>query len=310
MRKKVDIRMKIRTLFYAIKQGFINIKRNRMFSLASIGTIMASLFLFGIFYFIISNFQYMIHTAEKSVGITVFFQEDLKEEQIKKIGDQIGKRKEVAKMEYISPEEAWAIFKREYFKNAKELTDTFAEDNPLETSASYAIYLKDVSKQPELVKYIKKIPGVREVNSSEVTARSLSSFNLLVAYVSVTIIIILIAVAIFLISTTVTMGISVRKDEIAIMKLIGATDFFVRAPFVVEGVLIGLIGAIIPLGILYVIYHQAVSYIMTKFHILSGILHFLTAKAVFHTLVPVSLCIGMGIGFLGSFFTVKKHLQV
>ena len=113
-----------------------------------------------------------------------------------------------------------------------EYADGFTE-NPLADSANLQIYLKDVSMQPALVTYLESIQGVREVNRSEVTATTLSGMNKLIAYISIGIIVILLAVSVFLISNTVTIGISVRKEEINIMKYIGATDFFVRAPFVI-----------------------------------------------------------------------------
>ena len=116
--------------------------------------------------------------------------------------------------------------------------------------------------------------------------------------------------AVFLISNTVTVGISVRKEEIAIMKLIGATDFLVRAPFIVEGIVIGLIGAAIPLGILYVLYEKIILYIGDKFKFISNMIQFLSVDQVFHTLVPVALLLGVGIGFIGSRITIRKHLKV
>ena len=218
---------------YSIKQGFKNIYHNRLFSLASIGTIAACLFLFGIFYFMLSNLTYMISEAETSVGVTVFFDENLSDQRIKEIGNEIRKRPEVAKIEYTSAEEAWEKVKQDMFDGREELAESFGNDNPLRDSASYGVYLRDVSKQSQLVAYIESLEGVRQVKSSDTTAEGLSTFNKLVGYVSIAIIVILIAVAVFLISTTISMGISVRKDEIAIMKLIGATDFFVRAPFIV-----------------------------------------------------------------------------
>ncbi len=300
----------ISTLWYSIKQGVKNIYHNRMFSLASIGTITACLFMFGIFYFLLSNFRYMIHNAETSVAVTVFFDEGITDQEIEKIGKLIDSREEVANYTFVSAEEAWESFKEEVFQGQEDLEASFGEDNPLQDSASYQIYLNDISKQGELVAYLEQLEGVRQVNSSDTTASSLTSFNTLVAYVSVAIIIILLAVAIFLISTTVTMGISVRKDEIAIMRLIGATDFLVRAPFIVEGIIIGLVGASLPLGILYLIYNRVVEYVSIRFSLLSNILTFLSVEEVFSTLVPVSLLLGIGIGFLGSAMTVRKHLKV
>ena len=138
----------------------------------------------------------------------------------------------------------------------------------------------------------------------------LSGANLLIAYVSLGIIVILLAVSIFLISNTVAIGISVRAEEINIMKYVGATDFFVRAPFVLEGMLIGLLGAALPLWMLFGLYNYVLRLIVESFSILSGFLDFLPVEELFAVLTPLCLMVGVGIGFLGSVTTVKKHLQV
>ena len=164
--------------------------------------------------------------------------------------------------------------------------------------------------QDALVTWLQSIPEVRKVNYSEMTANTLSGLNLLIAYVSMGIIVILLAVSIFLISNTVAIGISVRSAEINIMKYIGATDFFVRAPFVLEGMLIGLIGAAVTLGLIYSLYNYALNYVINRFMVLSGFLNFLSVDEIFHFLIPVSLGVGVGIGFLGSVATVRKHLHV
>ena len=166
--------MKISTFGYSMKQGVKNIGRNKMFSIASIATMSACIFLFGLFYSIVMNFNYIVQKAED----------------------------------------------------------------------------------------------------------------------------------------TVTMGITVRREEIAIMKYIGAKDGFVRAPFVFEGLLIGAIGAVIPLGILYLVYEKAIHYILERFHLLQNIINFLPVTQVYRTLLPVGILLGVGIGFVGSFFTIRKHLKV
>ena len=158
--------------------------------------------------------------------------------------------------------------------------------------------------------YAKSLDGVRKVNKSDVVAKTLTSVNKLVGYVSVAIIAILLAVSIFLISNTVTMGITVRREEIAIMKYIGAKDGFVRAPFVIEGLIIGAVGAVIPLVLLYFMYDKAITYIMTKFSLLNNIVDFLPVATVYRTLLPIGIALGVGIGFVGSFFTIRKHLRV
>lgn len=298
--------MRINTFFYTLRQGFRNIFRNKWFTLASIATISACLFLFGLFYAIVSNFQHIVKNAEQGVSVTVFFQEGLEDSRIQEIGEMIARRTEVSNVHFVSAEEAWESFKTDYLG---EYADGFTE-NPLADSANYQIYLSDVSMQPALVTYLESIDGVRKVNRSEVTVRTLTGVNALVAYVSVGIIAILLAVSVFLISNTVTIGISVRKEEINIMKYIGATDFFVRSPFVIEGMLIGLIGAAIPLGIIYLLYNIVMEYIVERFSALSHLLSFLTVEQIFNVLIPVSIGIGVGIGFFGSITTVRKHLRV
>ena len=298
--------MRISTFFYTIKQGCINIFRNKWFTLASIATIGACLFLFGLFYAIIANFQNIVKTAQEGVSVTVFFDEGISQEKIEEIGVLIDKRPEVSKKVFISADEAWEGFKEEYLG---EYADGFTE-NPLADSASYEIYLNDVSMQPALVAYLEGVDGIRLVNRSEVTASTLTGVNALIAYVSVGIIAILFAVSIFLISNTVMIGISVRKEEISIMKYIGATDFFVRSPCVIEGMLIGAVGALIPVGIIYVLYNKVIEYIMLEFSALTQLLSFLSVEEIFGVLLPVSILMGVGIGFLGSVITVRKHLRV
>ncbi len=302
--------MRISSFFYTLKQGFKNIWSNRLFSLASIATMAACIFMFGIFFSLATNFQAMVKSAEEGVAVTAFFDEGITEDQIEVIGDKISKRAEVANYVYVSADDAWNEFKEIYFKGSEDLAEGFAEDNPLANSAHYEIYLNDVSMQDALVTYLESIDGVRKVNHSEVAANTLADFNSLISYVSIGIIMILLAVSTFLISNTVTIGISVRREEIAIMKLIGATDYFVRAPFVVEGILIGLIGSALPLALLYVLYSKVVVYIAGKFSFLSNMMNFLPVNEVFRTLVPVALILGVGIGFMGSRITIHKHLKV
>jgi len=143
-----------------------------------------------------------------------------------------------------------------------------------------------------------------------VVANTLSDVNMIIAYISVAIIIILLAVAIFLISNTITVGIAVRKEEIAIMKLIGATDFLVRAPFIVEGIVIGLVGATIPLALLFVMYDNMMVYVANKFAFVGPLLEFVSAEMIFQGLVPIALALGVGIGFLGSIWTIRKQLKL
>lgn len=300
--------MKIRTLLYSFREGFKGIRRNRMFSLASMGTIAACLFIFGLFFLLVSNFDNMMKSAEAGVGITVFFEDGLSDEAKKEIGAKISSRKEVRDVVYISADEAWERYKKTSLK--PELIETFGNDNPLAGSDSYTVYVKEIEKQPEIVNYIETIEGVRKVNSNRNTTSGFSAINSLVGVISITIIGLLLAVAIFLISTTIAMGISVRKEEIFIMRMVGATDFFISAPFVIEGVALGLVGALLPLVLLYFIYERTVKVLSERFNTLVNILVFIDTKKEFMVLTPLLLAIGVGIGFVGSFFTVRRHIDV
>ena len=302
--------MRISTFGYSMKQGVKNIGRNKMFSMASIATMSACIFLFGLFFSIVVNFNYIVKKAEEGVAITVFVQEETTQAAKDRIGEQLRDAEGVLEVNYVSAEKAWETFKDDYFKESVDLADGFKSDNPLGNSDNFEVYMADVSKQKDVVEFAKSLEGVRKVNKSDIVAKTLTSVNKLVGYVSVTIIAILLAVSVFLISNTVTMGITVRREEIAIMKYIGAKDGFVRAPFVIEGLLIGVVGAVIPLVMLYFMYDKAVTYIMTKFSLLNNIVDFLPVFDVYKTLLPVGIGLGVGIGFVGSFFTIRKHLKV
>ena len=283
-----------------------------MFSLASVATMSICIFLFGIFFCVVGNFQSMVETAEEGVSVTVFFDEDVSQDQeaMRAIGDKISARAEVSDLVFVSAEESWEEYKEIYFAEAPELAEGFVDDNPLANQAHYEIFLNNVEDQESLVVFLESVEGIRRVNASAEVADILSNFNRLIGYVSIAIIILLLCVSVFLISNTVTIGIAVRKEEIAIMKLIGATNAFVKAPFVVEGILIGLVGASLPLALLYYLYTQLMNYVAGEFNVLTGFLQFLPVNDVFRVLLPVGLALGVGIGFFGSFMTLRKHLKV
>lgn len=284
-----------------------------MFSMASIATMSACIFLFGLFFSLVINVQYIVKNAEEGVAITVLFNEDVDQASINMIGEQILDCDGVTNVDYISAEQAWDEFSKDYFggeEEAEKWSEGFINDNPLANSSSYSVYVDKIENQDAVVAYIQGLEGVREVNQLKSATDTLSTFNSLLTTIAVTIILILLCVAVFLISNTVSMGISIRKEEIGIMKLIGANNSFVRAPFVIEGLIIGIIGSLIPLVILFVLYEKVIEFILTKFSMLNNVMQFLGVFQVFEVLVPVALVLGMGIGLFGSTITIRKHLKV
>ena len=298
--------MRISNIFYAIGQSFRNMGKNKGYTCASIATISACLFMFGLFFSVLFNIRSIMNTAEQGVSVTVFFQEGTTEDEILQLKVAVEERPEVSRVEYISADQAWESFSQDYLQG---YADGFTE-NPLANSANLEIYLSDVSKQADLVNYLEGLDQVREVNRSELTADTLSGANTLIMYASIAIIAMLLVVSVFLISNTIAMGITTHWEEISIMKYIGATDLFVRAPYVIEGVMIGLVGTVIPLILVYWLYNKAVDVITGKFSVLMNFLQFQSVDVVFHYLLPVSLVLGVGIGFFGSIITVRKHLHV
>lgn len=301
--------MRPSTIWYTLKQGIKNIRRNWMFSIASIITMAACIFLVGTFYSIVNNINNITRKVEQEVPVTVFFDEGTTQEEIDEIGELLKARPEVARVEFESSDEAWEKFREDYFQGS-DAAEGFKDDNPLVNSANYQVYLKEIERQNQLIAYIQGLDHVRDINQSEQAARTLGSFNKLVSYASIAIIAILVLISIFLISNTISVGISVRKEEIGIMKLIGATDNFVRSPFLLEGMVLGLIGAAIPLITLYYVYTSVVEYILNQFNVLTGIVDFIPVSTIYQVLLPLGIALGIGIGLIGSFMTTKKHLKV
>ena len=188
--------MRLSTIGYCLQQGFKNIWRNKMFSLASTATMAACIFMFGIFFCIVENFQHFVREVEEGVAITVLFEPGTSEEEIQEIGDRLGAREEVRQVVFVSAKVAWESYKDIYFKENPDLAEGFVEDNPLANSANLEIYMNDVAVQQDLVDYISSIEHVRKINRSDVVADMLAGFNRLVSYVSVAIIALLLAVSV------------------------------------------------------------------------------------------------------------------
>ncbi|MBQ1207303.1 MAG: permease-like cell division protein FtsX [Lachnospiraceae bacterium] len=304
--------MRISTFFYCVGQGLKNIFRNIWYSLASVGTMAACIFLFCLLYSVVINVGYMTVRMESMVGITVFFDEKLTEQDILALGEKIKRDRadEVASMTYTSAEQAWENFKDEYFAGAPELAEGFAGDNPLADSASYEIYLKEAHMQEDFVAWLEAQEGVRRVNYSSLTAEGLTAFRNVLAIVSLALIGVLLCVSVFLIGNTVSAAIVKRKEEIWIMRWIGAENSMIRAPFVIEGLLIGLIGSAIPLIGTWYGYELVVELALEKLTVFAGLLAFLPAEEVFRVLTPVGLGLGVGMGLVGSRASVRRHLRV
>ena len=172
--------MRSSTIGYSTRQGFKNITRNKMFSFASVATMAACIFLFGLFFAIVTNFNYIVKKAEEGVAITVFFDENATQSEIDTIGEKLKAYDGVREVKYVSADEAWETFQDDYFGEAKELAEGFKDDNPLNGSDNYEVYMDDVEKQKDVVEFAENLEGVRRVNKSDVVAKTLTSVNKLI----------------------------------------------------------------------------------------------------------------------------------
>ena len=308
--------MRINNFFYCLRRGIANTFRNPLFTFASVATIAACIFLFGFFFSIFTNINNIVKEAENTIGITVFFDEDATDEMKEAIKTEISQKGNIKYIKYISAEDAWSEFKENYFGDqAEELSGAFADDNPLADSDSYEIYMNNIEDQQSMAEFISGLKGVREVNYSSALIGGLKGLNRLLSVLFSVIIALLLAVSIFLISNTINVTAAFRKRENEIMRYIGATNFMIRSPFVVEGILLGFFGSLIPVAGIYLLYSRADAYMKERF--LSGatdtitdLFTLLPASVIMPKIAAGGIALGVGMGFIVSFVTIRKHLKV
>ena len=260
-----------------------------MFSLASLGTIIACVFLLGTFLSVALNVRSTMQQMEQSVGISVFFEPGISAERKDQIGEEI---------------------KKDVFQGNEELLEGFEGNNPLKESDSYEITLKEVKSYKQVVSHLETIDGVRKVRYSEGAAEGMTKINTMGTYLAGGIILILMAVSIFLVSNTVSIGVAVREEEISIMKLIGAANGFIKAPFQAEGMIIGILGSLIPTAIIFAGYEGIINWMNDKFHVVTVFMKFVPIQQIMLYLLPLALLVGIVIGLLGSSITIRKYLKV
>lgn len=297
-------------LIYAIKNGFKNLGAKKMFSFASIGTIACSCLVFCIFFSVIANVSLLIHKVETTIGIQVFFDQELNDSQIQTIADNNFKKEYVKQIRYISGDEAWEKFKLDYFEGRAELAEAFADDNPLAHSSSYEILLDDISKQQEYVDYVKEIQGVRQVNYSSGLINLLQRINTYLRIFTLVLLLILIVISILLISNTISLTCEFHKTENEIMSLIGATKSMIRLPYVVEGMFIGFFGAIIPLILISISYNYIINRFFNNYSLASAIFEPMPYIEIFIPMATFTILISVVVCSIISFFTVGSHIKI
>ena len=297
-------------LSYVFKTGFRNLGNKKLFTFASIGTIASSVLIFCIFFALVTNIKGLINKVETTVGIQVFFDNWLTEDEIKNIANEKFMTEDVKSIKFISSNEAWESFKKDYFDDKAELAEAFEDDNPLANSASYEILLNDITKQYNYVNYLKSIEGVRQINYSNVLIDALTKINIGISTFSIILIVLLLVIAMILISNTISLSSQFRKKENEIMRLIGATKFMIRAPFVIEGFFIGLFGSLIPVIIVSLSYNYIMKIVVERASFLSNIFTPVNLIIIAVPMAIIEVSVSSVACIFVSFFTIRKHLKV
>jgi len=297
--------MKWNTLRYLFKEGIIGLWRNRTMALASIGTIILCLLILGMSYGIGTNIDYLIEQMETKFGITAYLKEGLEAEEITQLKTQVEAMNNVSEVIYISKEDALKSFSED--NGDQSLFMMFQEDNPL--PASFEIITSNVKEQTALVEALNQLEGIDETVYFQNETASFIRIRNTVSYVCLAILIILVVVGLMLMSNTIKLTVYIRRREINIMKYVGATNSFIQIPFLIEGMLIGLLGALASIVMITVGY----DWIMQKVAIMSGALSGLAlvpTDNIMQALIPTYLILGVGIGLIGSAVAIHRHLDV
>lgn len=298
--------MRYSVFSYLIKEGFKSTFKQKKMTSASIIIMCATMFIFGLFFVIGENVNSVITQIESQQGIQIFIKEDATDADIETLGNQIRAINGVNRVTFVSKEDALNSMKTTL--GDESLFEGWDEENPF--PASYFVTLTDLSLNDEVQSQINKLDNVDEIESENTTINRLQSLANGIQITTVIILVLLIIISIFIISYTIKLTVHARRREISIMKYVGATNSFIRGPFIVEGIIIGVISAIITLVILGLAYNAVMGKIGDSILIQEMGFGLLSFSEMFYLVLTVYLVLGVGIGVLGSTISMRKYLKV
>ncbi|MFR2535015.1 MAG: permease-like cell division protein FtsX [Clostridia bacterium] len=299
--------MRYNVFGYLIGEGFRNVFKNKKSTGASLMIMCATMLIFGLFFVIGENVNHMVKEVESQQGMQVFLNKEVTEAQITQVGEQIKKLDNVGKVEYVSKEDALDSLKVR-FGDKGDLLNGYYEKNPLKPS--YVVTLTDLEKSDEVKSQIENLENVSNIEVRDKTIEALINVANGVRIVSGVILVLLIVISVFIIANTIKLTVHARRKEISIMKYVGATNGFIRWPFIVEGIIIGIISALISILLLGLSYNFATEKLLTSS--ITSMVEFslLTFSDIFGLVMVVYLGLGIGIGILGSVISMRKYLEV
>ena len=298
--------MKYNVISYLLTEGFRNVFKNKKSTFSCLGVMCATMLIFGLFFTIGKNINHAVEGLEKEQGMQVFMEYDATDEQISKLKDELNKIEGVNTVTFISKEEAYNTMKKRLGKNEKALNG-FTPDM---FSVSYMVTLTDLSLNDTVYDSIKALDTVREIQNKRDTIQTLSKVGNTIQIVTFSMFAILILISLFIISNTIKLTVHARRKEISIMKYVGATNGFIRTPFIIEGIIIGLISGLVSIlvvggGYNYIATRLASSDTWNRLSI-----NLLSFSDMFGQIILVYMLLGVGIGILGSSISMRKYLDV
>ena len=298
-------------LGYLISEGFRNVLKNKKSTVASLIIMCATMFIFGIFFSISENANRMISDIEQQQGMQVFIKNDdtITQKQKVQLGEQIRSLDGVNTVVYRTKEENLNQMKTSIFKENPDMIKMYEGDkNPLEDS--YIVTLTDLEKSEQIKAEIEKSSIVSSISIRSDTIDALVSIANGVNTASMVIIILLILISVFIITNTIKLTVHARRKEISIMKYVGATNGFIRWPFIVEGIIIGIISALISILLLGIAYNGTANSVLNLLQTEQLPLGIIPFSDMFGLVLVVYLSLGIGIGIIGSVISMKRYLEV
>ena len=294
---------------YLIGEGFSNVFKNKKSTGASLMIMCATMIIFGVFLILGENINHFVKDVEDSQGIQVFAKDEATDEQVKALGEQISKIEGVNKTQFKSKEDALNQMKENLGEENESLLEGYEGENNIFT-ASYVVTLTDLNLNQQVQDEIMKLDNVKKIASSNQTVSTLIDLSNGIKIVTGVILLLLIVISVFIISNTIKLTVHARRKEISIMKYVGATNGFIRWPFIVEGMIIGIISSLISILLVGVAYNFiAEQMVNASFMKIMGV-SLVSFGDMFNSIIVVYMLLGIGIGALGSIISMRKYLKV
>ena len=300
--------MRPSTIRYFLKEGFSGLKKNLLMTVASIIAVAACISIMSFSYCVVSNLQYMLDQMEDSIGISVFLKGDLTSEDIENMKTTISGLDHVTNVTYISPADALDQLKEQWGADEDIFIGLDDTNNPL--SHSFQVELDQIESQDAVLAELQKIEGVDKVEYGQSLSEMLMSVSNVFQVAGILVMLVLGVISVMIIINTIRISVMNRRVEINIMNYVGATDWFIRWPFIIEGIIIGLIGAILPMLVGMPMYGKTVSLFYNHIPFVENFVRFRVVGDVFSFVLPAALIFGILLGVVGSVTSIRKHLQV